>query len=163
MSIFLSVLSTVLELIFTIGFGLLPFGGFLLLLDKNSQSKASCIQGVIVGRCFDANKYNSSTNNAGIDVLLEKGKTNKCYPIFMYYVNGVEYRRAGVVRRDINELEQDISQHKKVDVYYNPDVPEQSWISKQGPLAVLGRKVLCLGVILLALGAVSIFFIFKNY
>ena len=157
MNMFLDVLSGILPvvsvLLFAIAGGSIQFGLLFIGLGKSAEKKASCIQGTIVGRCADAKKYNSSNNNTNAGVLLEKDKTDKGYPVFMYYVNDIAYKRAGVIRRNISELEQRINQYEKVEVYYSPDVPDQAWMSKENPPVILGSRMVVFGIISLAIAS----------
>ena len=158
MNMLLNVLSEIVPvvafLLFVIAGGSIQFGLLFIGLGKSAEKKASSIQGTIVGRCADSKKYNSG-NNTNADVLLEKDDGNKGYPVFTYCVDDTAYKRAGVISRNISELDKKIYQCEKVKVYYSPEAPDQAWMSKENPPVILGRRMVVFGLISLAVAIAS--------
>lgn len=76
-------------------------------------------EGRVVDMCMNAIGYNNGKSvRTG-----ESGTGNRC-PIYSYYVNGREYRRASNVAYNKGYVRS--MMNKPVMVYYNPENPEQS-------------------------------------
>ena len=88
--------------------------------------------------CMNAIGYNNGKSVRTGD----SGTGDRC-PIYSYYVNGREYRRASNVAYNKGYVRS--MMNKPVMVYYNPENPEQSSLGKMTAFALMGIVFLWLG------------------
>ena len=90
-------------------------------------------------------------------VVVGRGAVNMYHKVYQYVVNGREYTRADSVRYDKGTVESWLG--KTVNVYYNPEKPQQSTLSNGGGykltmiiLYIAGGLLMLIGLMLLLLG-----------
>ena len=91
-------------------------------------------------------------------VVVGRGTVNMFHKVYRYVVDGKEYTRADGVRYDKGTVESWMG--KTVNVYYNPENPQQSTLSNGGGykltmiiLYIAGGLIMLVGLALLFLGA----------
>lgn len=91
-------------------------------------------------------------------VVIGRGTVNMFHKVYRYVVDGKEYTRADGVRYDKGTVESWMG--KTVNVYYNPENPQQSTLSNGGGykltmiiLYIAGGLIMLVGLVLLFLGA----------
>lgn len=91
-------------------------------------------------------------------VVVGRGTVNMFHKVYRYVVDGQEYTRADGVRYDKGTVESWMG--KTVNVYYNPENPQQSTLSNGGGykltmiiLYIAGGLIMLIGLALLLMGA----------
>lgn len=127
-------------------------GVLFLILRKKTWRCTEKTEGKIVDMCVNAYRYNNGVSELGIHVKIGGSQIGNRYPVYSYYVNGREYRRANSVSFDMGSVRRMIN--KTVDVYYNPEKPEQSNMGTVNAFLLIGTIFTCLGIFLSLLGIV---------
>lgn len=118
-------------------------------LEKKTWKSTVQTEGRVVDMCMNAIGYNNGKSvRTG-----ESGTGNRC-PIYSYYVNGREYRRASNVAYNKGYVRS--MMNKPVMVYYNPENPEQFCLGKMTAFAFVGIVFCGLGVLFMGMGMVFI-------
>ncbi|MBQ3515542.1 MAG: DUF3592 domain-containing protein [Lachnospiraceae bacterium] len=135
------------------GIVLLGIGILLFVLRKLTWKCTAQTEGRVIDMCMNAFAYNKGySGKATFGVQNGTGRTKSRSPIYSYYVNGREYRRASNVAYNGSYV---YSMMKKpVVVYYNPEKPEQSCLGKMGAMTFIGIVFSGLGVLFLFMGIV---------
>ncbi|MDE6760871.1 MAG: DUF3592 domain-containing protein [Lachnospiraceae bacterium] len=110
-------------------------------------------EGKIIDMCYNAYSYNHGGNGKqaiGISTGNRSIKT-QC-PIFLYYVDGVEYKRADNVARNRGQIKRSMNQTHTV--YYNLDNPEDASLIGKSIFSVIGIVFVPIGVVMLVISLV---------
>lgn len=140
------------------GSPLLLIGIILFIIRKKTWKYTAQTTGQVIDMCMNGFAYNRGYSG-NVGVVVDNGLNNsgsRC-PIYSYYINGQEYRRAGSVAYNTGYVYK--MMQKPVVVYYNPKNPQQSTLGKMNGLAftamifsILGGVTVLVGVILLSIG-----------
>lgn len=140
------------------GAPLLFIGIILFIIGKKTWKYTAQTTGQVIDMCLNAFSYNRG-NSGGMGIGVRTGSmgSNTRCPIYSYFVNGQEYRRAGSVSYNVGHIYR--LMRKPVTVYYNPDNPEQSTLGKMTGItftaiifSALGGVAMLVGIILLCAG-----------
>lgn len=131
--------------------------GIIFCLTGNNKKKYSAITvGQVIDMCKNANSFNTGGDGEGAHFgayvttgNTNKPKTNRC-PVFIYTVNGMQYKRADSISYDIRTVER--MMNKPVNVFYNPSEPSDAKLSVRSPLMIVGFTFIGVSVLLLAMG-----------
>lgn len=149
---------------FIAGIILTGIGGLFLLLGiifipvgKSIYKCTARTQGKIIGMCRNAYSFNHG-GTGGYDMYINTGgndiASGTSCPIFTYWVNGAEYRRASNTSYSIGHIKNLITSGKILDVYYNPQNPTEASLQSRSPLLVIGTVFFFAGAGLFALGII---------
>ena len=134
---------------------------FVLVSKKlNGKKGTSCTKGRFIGMCCNA--YDFNNGGSGDTSPTGRNNTNTYYPIFAYWVNGMEYHRASNVSYNMDYIQNGINQGQTVDVYYNTQRPQEASLTKNNALSsfvgkllsIVGYVFLFVGIVLLILGII---------
>jgi len=109
------------------------------------------VNGRIVNMCMNAYDYNhGETGNSNIGIKIGGTSPGTRCPVFSYMVNGVEYSRASNVAWNIGMIKRKMQQPQTI--YYNPDNPQQSSLSRQSVWSTLGKVFILVGLVMIVVG-----------
>lgn len=138
-----------------IGAVFLVLGIIFFAVGKSTWHCTEAVTGQIVDMCKNAYEYNyGGTGN--IKIRTGSGSTNTRCPVFIYIVNGIEYRRASNVAWDIGSIQRKMQQPQTV--YYNPANPMEASLVKQSVFTILGKVFIPVGAALILIGVALILF-----
>lgn len=130
-------------------------GIILFLIRKFTWIYTAQTTGQVIDMCMNAFDYNMG-NSGNVSLGIRTGSSSpgvRC-PIYSYYVNGQEYRKASRVGHNRSYIRK--MMEKPITVYYNPENPEQSCLGKIGALGFTGIVLSSFGAVMLIVGIVLI-------
>ena len=136
------------------GFGVvfLILGVVFLIVGKNTKCTAQ-VQGRIIDTCGNPFRYNrEKDNNFTTTGGNRRSKDGTYAPIYSYYVNGQEYRRASNVSYTKMLVERMMK--SPVTVYYNPENPQESKIGKMDAWKMIGITFSGMGILFFSMGVI---------
>lgn len=135
------------------GAPLLLIGVIFLVIRKLTWKCTAQTKGQVIDMCMNAFDYNMG-NRGDVAFVIRTGSSSpgsRC-PVYSYYVNGQEYRRAGSVAYNMGYIHK--MMEKPVVVYYNPQKPEQSSLGKLNVFALMGIIFSAFGVVTIIVGII---------
>ena len=142
---FIGVVFTIFGAVFII------LGVVFLMVGKNTKCTAQ-VQGQIIDTCGNPFRYNREKNNFTTTGGNRRSKDGTYAPIYSYYVNGIEYRRASNVSYTRMLVERMMK--TTVTVYYNPQNPEESKIGKMDAWKMIGIIFSGMGILFFSMGVI---------